>query len=102
MEMADGEFQRSSKLQLFEHALEDWYKKDQAQNKSFVQVKNAMELHVRPRLKDFKLANIEKRDIIKIIDVGYDSILRKISRQTIIVNRSFNYKKIMGETYVKY
>ena len=68
MEMADGEFQRSTKLQLFEHALDDWYKKDQAQNKSFLQVRHAMELHVRPRLKDFKLSNIEKRDIIKIID----------------------------------
>jgi len=60
MEMADGEFQRSAKFQLFEHALEDWYKRDQAQNKGFLQVRNAMELHVRPYLKDFKLANASK------------------------------------------
>ena len=61
LEMADGEFKRSTNLQLFAHALDDWYKKDQRQNKSFMQVKNAMELHVRPSLKDFKLSNIEKR-----------------------------------------
>ena len=68
LEMADGEFKRSTNLQLFAHALDDWYEKDQRQNKSFMQVKNAMELHVRPSLKDFKLSNIEKRDIIRIID----------------------------------
>ena len=91
MEMADGEFQRSTKLQLFEHALDDWYKKDQAQNKSFLQVKNAMELHVRPRLKDFKLANIEKRDIIKIIDRIATKAPTQANRVLAFTKRFFNW-----------
>jgi len=91
MEMADGEFQRSNKLQLFEHALDDWYKKDQAQNKSFLQVKNAMELHVRPRLKDFKLANIEKRDIIKIIDRIAMKAPTQANRVLAFTKRFFNW-----------
>jgi len=91
MEMADGEFQRSTKLQLFEHALDDWYKKDQAQNKSFLQVKNAMELHVRPRLKDFKLATIEKRDIIKIIDRIAMKAPTQANRVLAFTKRFFNW-----------
>ncbi len=91
MEMADGEFQRSTKIQLFEHALDDWYKKDQAQNKSFLQVKNAMELHVRPRLKDFKLATIEKRDIIKIIDRIAMKAPTQANRVLAFTKRFFNW-----------
>ena len=91
MEMANGEFQRSTKLQLFEHALDHWYKKDQAQNKSFLQVKNAMELHVRPRLKDFKLANIEKRDIIKIIDRIAMKAPTQSNRVLAFTKRFFNW-----------
>jgi integrase len=91
MEMADGEFQRSTKLQLFEHALDDWYKKDQAQNKSFLQVKNAMELHVRPRLKDFKFATIEKRDIIKIIDRIATKAPTQANRVLAFTKRFFNW-----------
>ena len=91
MKMADGEFQRSTKIQLFEHALDDWYKKDQAQNKSFLQVKNAMELHVRPSLKDFKLANIEKRDIIKIIDRIAMKAPTQANRVLAFTKRFFNW-----------
>ena len=91
MEMADGEFQRSTKLQLFEHALDDWYKKDQAQNKSFLQVKNAMELHVRPRLKDFKLANIEKRDLINILDRIAVRTPTQANRVLAFTKRFFNW-----------
>ena len=91
MEMADGEFQRSAKFQLFEHALEDWYKRDQAQNKGFLQVRNAMELHVRPYLKDFKLANVEKRDIIKIIDRIAMKAPTQANRVLAFTKRFFNW-----------
>lgn len=91
LEMADGEFKRSNKPQLFEHALDDWYQKDQAQNKSFLQVKNAMELHVRPHLKDFKLLNIEKRDIIKIIDRIAERAPTQANRVLAFTKRFFNW-----------
>ena len=91
LEMADGEFRRSSNLDLFEHALEDWYNKDQSKNKSFLQVKKAMELHVRPHLKDFKLSNIEKRDIIKIIDRIAIKTPTQANRIQAFTTRFFNW-----------
>ena len=91
LEMADGEFKRSTNLQLFEHALDDWYAKDQRQNKSFMQVKNAMELHVRPYLKDFKLSNIEKRDIIRIIDRIAIKAHTQANRVLAFTRRFFNW-----------
>ena len=91
LEMADGEFKRSTNLQLFEHALDDWYEKDQRQNKSFMQVKNAMELHVRPSLKDFKLSNIEKRDIIRIIDRIAIKAPTQANRVLAFTRRFFNW-----------
>ena len=91
LEMADGEFKRSTNLQLFEHALDDWYAKDQRQNKSFIQVKNAMELHVRPSLKDFKLSNIEKRDIIRIIDRIAVKAPTQANRVLAFTRRFFNW-----------
>ena len=91
LEMADGEFKRSTNLQLFEHALDDWYEKDQRQNKSFIQVKNAMELHVRPSLKDFKLSNIEKRDIIRIIDRIAIKAPTQANRVLAFTRRFFNW-----------
>ena len=91
LEMADGEFKRSTNLQLFEHALDDWYEKDQRQNKSFIQVNNAMELHVRPSLKDFKLSNIEKRDIIRIIDRIAIKAPTQANRVLAFTRRFFNW-----------
>ena len=91
LEMADGEFKRSTNLQLFAHALDDWYEKDQRQNKSFIQVKNAMELHVRPSLKDFKLSNIEKRDIICIIDRIAVKAPTQANRVLAFTRRFFNW-----------
>ena len=91
LEMADGEFKRSTNLQLFEHALDDWYEKDQRQNKSFIQVKNAMELHVRPSLKDFKLSNIEKRDIIRLIDRIAIKAPTQANRVLAFTRRFFNW-----------
>ena len=91
LEMADGEFKRTNSFQNFEHALEDWYKKDQSKNKSFLQVKKAMELHVRPHLKDFKLSNIEKRDIIKIIDRIAIRTPTQANRVQAFITRFFNW-----------
>ena len=91
LEMADGEFKRTNSFQNFEHALEDWYKKDQSKNKSFLQVKKAMELHVRPHLKDFKLSNVEKRDIIKIIDRIAIRTPTQANRVQAFITRFFNW-----------
>ena len=90
-DMADGEHKRSKTLQLFDSALEDWYEKDQAKNKSFIQVKNAIDLHVKPYLKGFKLANIEKRDIIRIIDRIAEKTPTQANRVLAFLKRFFNW-----------
>lgn len=90
-DMADGEHKRSKTLQLFDSGLEDWYEKDQAKNKSFSQVKNAIDLHVRPYLKGFKLANIEKRDIIRIIDRIAEKTPTQANRVLAFLKRFFNW-----------
>ncbi len=90
-EMADGEYQRLKNLQMFEDALNDWYQKDQAQNKSFRQVKNAVELHVKPYLKGFKLKNIEKRDLLRIIDRVAEKTPTQANRILAFIKRFFNW-----------
>lgn len=67
-EMADGEFQRSNELVYFSNALDEWFEKDQAQNRSVEQVRKTMQLHVIPHLKDFKLLDVQKRDVMRIVD----------------------------------
>jgi integrase len=90
-DMADGEYKRSKSLQFFEDALEDWYQKDQAQNKSFTQVKNAVEFHVRPYLKGFKLVTIEKRDLIQIVDRVAEKTPTQANRVLAFIKRFFNW-----------
>ena len=67
-EMAEGEYKRSNSFELFSDAMAEWYSRDQSSNKSFSQVKKTMSLHVEPYLRNFKITDIEKRDILKIVD----------------------------------
>lgn len=67
-EMAEGEYKRSNSFELFSDAIAEWYSKDQSPNKSFSQVEKTMSLHVEPYLRNFKIKEIEKRDILKIVD----------------------------------
>lgn len=89
--MADGEYSSSSSLEAFEHALDEWYLRDQASNKSFAQVKSAMELHVRPELKNFKLKDIKKRDLIKIVDGIGSTAPTQANRVLAFTKRFFNW-----------
>ena len=67
-EMAQGEYKRTNSFELFSDALQEWYLRDQSTNKSFAQVEKTIALHVEPYLKNFKIREIEKRDLLKIID----------------------------------
>ena len=67
-EMAEGEYKRGKSFELFSDAIAEWYSRDQSSNKSFSQVKKTMSLHVEPYLRNFKIKEIEKRDILKIVD----------------------------------
>ena len=76
---------------MFEDALSDWYNKDQANNKSFKQVKNAVDLHVRPYLQGFKLKNIEKRDLLRIIDRIAEKTPTQANRILAFIKRFLNW-----------
>ena len=89
--MADGEYNREKSFDTFEQALEEWYSKDQSQNKSFAQVRSAVELHVRPKLKSFKLKDIQKRDIIKLIDLVGRTAPTQANRVLAFTKRFFNW-----------
>ena len=89
--MADGEFNREKSFDTFEQALEEWYSKDQSQNKSFAQVRSAVELHVRPALENYKLKDIQKRDIIKLVDLVGQTAPIQANRVLAFTKRFFNW-----------
>ena len=89
--MADGEFNREKSFDTFEQALEEWYSKDQSQNKSFAQVRSAVELHVRPALENYKLKDIQKRDIIKLVDLVGRTAPTQANRVLAFTKRFFNW-----------
>lgn len=89
--MADGDYSSSRCLVRFDQALDEWYFRDQASNKSFAQVQSAMELHVRSELKNFQLKDIRKRDIIKIIDKIGKTAPTQANRVLAFTKRFFNW-----------
>ena len=89
--MADGEFNHEKSFDTFEQALEEWYSKDQSKNKSFGQVRSAVELHVRPALKNYKLKDIKKRDIIKLVDLVGRTAPTQANRVLAFTKRFFNW-----------
>ena len=62
----DGEQNQSS--QFFGAALDEWLTRDQGKNRTVRQVRNAMDLYVRPVLAKRKLDDVTKSDINRIID----------------------------------
>lgn len=89
--MTDGDYSPLRSFEGFEQALDEWYLRDQASNKSVAQVKSAMELHVRPELKNFQLKDIRKRDIIKIIDKIGNTAPTQANRVLAFTKRFFNW-----------
>jgi len=90
-EMSEGEYKRASDFELFENALEEWYLRDQSHNKSYSQVKDTIELHVRPYLKNFRLRDIEKRDLLKIVDRVGAKAPTQANRVLSFTKRFFNW-----------
>lgn len=71
--MARGEVTVKPSPLLFDEAIDDWISRDQGQNKTVQQVRNAIDLYVRTALKGRKLNAITKNDINKIVDGIMDS-----------------------------
>ena len=90
-EMAQGEYKRTNSFELFSDALQEWYLRDQSTNKSFAQVEKTIALHVEPYLKNFKIREIEKRDILKIIDRVGKKAPTQANRVLSFVKRFFTW-----------
>ena len=71
--MGSGETPRASNGDLFEVVLEEWFKRDQAKNRSFSTVQNALVNHALPRFQGKPIKTIRKADILRLIDGIADS-----------------------------
>ena len=89
--MAQGEYKRTNSFELFSDALQEWYLRDQSTNKSFTQVEKTIALHVEPYLKNFKIREIEKRDLLKIIDRVGKKAPTQANRVLSFVKRFFTW-----------
>ena len=72
-DMADGQTAGQRRTDLFSVVLDEWLKKDQAQNKSFHQVRVAMYKHALPAFGSMPVASITKRDVNRLIDKIVDA-----------------------------
>jgi integrase len=72
-DMANGQTAGQRKTDLFRVILDEWLKKDQAQNKSAHQVRVAMYKHALPAFGSMPVASITKRDVNRLIDKIVDS-----------------------------
>ena len=72
-DMADGQTAGQRKTDLFRVVLDEWLKKDQAQNKSGYQVGVAMYKHALPAFGSMPVASITKRDVNRLIDKIVDA-----------------------------
>jgi integrase len=71
--MAHGEVAKQNNVRIFRDLYEDWIARDQAENRTVQQVRNAMELHVLPKFGKHKASDISKSDIIRLIDTIADA-----------------------------
>ena len=67
-DMADGLAHGQRRADRFKVVLDEWPKKDQAKNKSVLQMKAAMYRHALPAFGPMPVASITKRDVNKLID----------------------------------
>ena len=72
-DMANGQTAGQRKTDLFRVILDEWLKKDQAQNKSAHQVRVAMYKHALPAFGSMPVASITKRDVNRLIDKIVDA-----------------------------
>ena len=71
--MESGETPRAFNGDLFEIVLEEWFKRDQAKNRSVGTVQNALVKHALPSFQGQPIKTIRKADILRLIDGIADS-----------------------------
>ena len=71
--MTEGEHPRADKAAMFDEVLEEWLVRDQAKNRSVVDVRNAMTKHALPAFRGRPFDAIRKADVLRLIDKIVDS-----------------------------
>ena len=71
--MASGEPPGAPTGEFFEIVLDEWFKRDQAKNRSVGDVRNAMAKHVLPAFGGRSIDSIRKADVLRLIDKIVDS-----------------------------
>ncbi|MHA7852515.1 tyrosine-type recombinase/integrase [Roseovarius sp.] len=90
--MARGEVEAPAKRQYLHEVCQEWLQRDQGSNRTVSQVKNAMELHVLPKLGPRRLDSIKKADVLKLIDGIRDSGAEvQANRVLAFIRRFFNW-----------
>ena len=71
--MTEGEHPHADKAAMFDEMLEEWLTRDQAKNRSVVDVRNAMTKHALPAFRGRPFDAIRKADVLRLIDKIVDS-----------------------------
>ena len=71
--MTEGEHPHADKAAMFDEVLEEWLVRDQAKNRSVVDVRNAMTKHALPAFRGRPFDAIRKADVLRLIDKIVDS-----------------------------
>ena len=66
--MSAGTLPRDEDVENFEDVFREWLRRDQARNRSFRSVENALRNHALPRLKGKRIDAIRRKDILRILD----------------------------------
>ena len=93
--MADihhGRFETHQSDMMFVDALEEWYQREQRANKSYRQVEQTIRLHVVPYLKNQKLRDVSKSDLMKVIDrIADQGKTTQANRTRAFIKRFFSW-----------
>ena len=72
-QMTEGEHPRAAKTAIFEDVFEEWLTRDQAKNRSVVDVRNVMTKHALPVFRGRSIDTIRKSDVLRLMDKIVDS-----------------------------
>ncbi len=90
--MSKGATPKGPQSEIFNVVLEEWFLRDQANNKSIEQVRNALNYHALPAFKGQSILSIGKKDILRLIDRISDSGAQtQANRVLAFLRRFFNW-----------
>ncbi len=71
-QMTGGEHPRADRAPMFEEVFEEWFERDQAKNRSALDVRNALTKHALPAFRGRSIDSIRKAHLLRLIDKVVD------------------------------